>query len=228
MKESLRRIPVLGYYMGVLQFFFLSRNWENDQARLKSTLQSILQTGPSKLALLLYPEGTNISRNTIRKSHQYSASHNKPMLQNVLLPHSTGLYFCTKTIQSKLPNTYILPALTSSHADCPPLRNPVADDLGNTPGPSEKQAFEDWLIQRWERKDALIRRFYRDRDFIHGRLRGLPRLHNDSESMLTIGLRPPSFSNEAKHLSLAPLGPLLAYYYCKLARLGVATLAETS
>ncbi|WFC99540.1 hypothetical protein MYAM1_002285 [Malassezia yamatoensis] len=108
MKDSLRRIPILGYYMGLLQFFFLSRNWEKDQARLKTTLQSILETGPSKLALLLYPEGTNISRNTIRKSHNYSASHNKPMLQNVLLPHSTGLYFCTKTIQSKLPNTYIL------------------------------------------------------------------------------------------------------------------------
>ena len=122
LKDSLRKIPALGYFMELFHFIFLSRQWKQDQIRMRETLDAILATGPSKMALLLYPEGTNMSQNTIQKSQSYAHTHRKPVLQNVLLPHTTGLYFCIKTLQSEIGNPYLLVRgkLTTGFHDCIP------------------------------------------------------------------------------------------------------------
>lgn len=94
--------------MGLFNFIFLSRQWKQDKVRMRETLGAILATGTSKMALLMYPEGTNMSKNTIRKSQTYAQTHHKPVLQNVLLPHTTGLYFCAKSLQTEIANPYLL------------------------------------------------------------------------------------------------------------------------
>lgn len=108
MKDSLRKIQPFGYFMTLFQFLFLSRHWKEDQIRMRKTLDSILSTSPSKMAILIYPEGTNISEKTVQRSHSYADKVQRPKLKNVLLPHTTGLYFCVKALQSKLSNAYIM------------------------------------------------------------------------------------------------------------------------
>lgn len=98
--------------MKIFQFLFLSRNWNKDQRTMRATLDSILETGPEKLALLLYPEGTNMSRNQHPKSLKFAERIGRRGLKNVLLPHSTGLYFCIKSLQSRLDHVYLLVRLT--------------------------------------------------------------------------------------------------------------------
>ena len=98
--------------MKVFQFLFLSRNWEKDQCTMRATLDSILETGTRKIALLLYPEGTNMNRSQHPKSLKFAEKIGRRGLTNVLLPHSTGLYFCIKSLQSKLDHVYLLVRLT--------------------------------------------------------------------------------------------------------------------
>lgn len=94
--------------MTMFQFLFLSRDWKKDQIRMQNTLDSILTTGRTKMAILIYPEGTNMSISTYPKSKKYAEKVGHPVLHNVLLPHTTGLFFCSKLLQAKLSNPYLL------------------------------------------------------------------------------------------------------------------------
>lgn len=69
---------------------------------------------------------------------------------------------------------------TASGGDPPPLGQlpPSAAQSGEDAyeaTPEEKAAFDTWLRARWERKDRMLDRFYRDGDFVGGAYKlGLP------------------------------------------------------
>jgi lysocardiolipin and lysophospholipid acyltransferase len=72
-------------------YIFLQRNRENDIPHIYNTMSYLLKTS-EKIALLLFPEGTDLSATNIAKSNAYAAKNNLPEYKYVLHPKSTGFF----------------------------------------------------------------------------------------------------------------------------------------
>lgn len=182
LKESLKKIPILGWGMQFSQFIFLKRNWEKDREHMAKALQRL-----NKLAdpmwLLLFPEGTNLAQSTREKSAKWAAKNNIKDMRHCLLPRSTGLRFCLQELEGTVDYLY---DCTIAYEGVP--RGAFAQDIftlragylegrppksvsmywrrfaiKNIPLRNEK-AFELWLLARWREKDLLIENY-----LIHGR-----------------------------------------------------------
>lgn len=185
LKESLKKIPILGWGMQFNQFIFLKRNWEKDRGHMAQALQRL-----NKLAdpmwLLLFPEGTNLASSTRKKSAAWAAKNSIKDMRHCLLPRSTGLRFCLQELRETVDYVY---DCTIAYEGVP--RGAFAQDIftlkagylegrppksvsmywrrfaiKNIPIDNEK-AFELWLLARWREKDLLIENY-----LIHGQFPG--------------------------------------------------------
>ncbi|KAI8816596.1 acyltransferase-domain-containing protein [Fimicolochytrium jonesii] len=99
LKKSLKYFPVFGWGMQFFEFIFLARKWSLD----KSTLSTILHRASRDalpLWLVIFPEGTVITDDTKSKSRAYAKKMDLPDdPQHVLIPKSTGLFFCLRNLQ---------------------------------------------------------------------------------------------------------------------------------
>lgn len=127
LKESLRKIPLLGYGMSNYRFIFLSRKWERDQQIINSSMRrlEILDQGttddfidgisPASTAsvrakwpysLILFPEGTNMSPSRREASDRYCEKLGIPKLRHVLLPRTTGMRCCLRGLRKSCDTVY--------------------------------------------------------------------------------------------------------------------------
>lgn len=128
--------------------------------------------------LVLFPEGTNLSANTRKKSIKYAEKVNKQPFRNVLLPHVTGLYTIIKTLSSckyvydvtigysgvkrheyaqdiYTMKRVFLEGISPRCIDIHIAVVRVADiPMGNI------DEFSDWLFKRWKVKDDLMENYY--------------------------------------------------------------------
>lgn len=179
LKNSLRKLPLLGWGMQNYRFLFLSRSWAQDEKVLTEGLSRINKDSNWPAWLILFPEGTTISKNGVNKSTQYAAKQNPPLLnpQNVLLPRSRGLRFSLEKLHETVEyihdatiyyegvpeNEYgeVHFSLTQMyvHGVFPQgiqmywRRYKIADI------PWQDEAlFEKWIYDRWYEKDLLLKR----------------------------------------------------------------------
>lgn len=179
LKESLKRIPVIGWGMQLSQFIFLKRDWEKDKPHMAQALQR-LNTSREPMWLLLFPEGTNLASCTRKKSSGWAAKSGIKDTKHVLLPRSTGLQFCLEQLESSVEYLY----------DCTIAyegvrRGEYAQDIftlkaGYLEGKPPKsvsmywrrfaikdipvhnqKVFQLWLTARWREKDLLIENYLR-------------------------------------------------------------------
>jgi 1-acyl-sn-glycerol-3-phosphate acyltransferase len=108
LKEALKYVPIVGPGMMFYGFVFMSRKWQSDMPRLQHRLDKLKgrHTGPlsgsqtlDPMWLLIFPEGTNLSANTRKRSKAWAAKQGITDLQHQLLPRSTGLYFCLQQLR---------------------------------------------------------------------------------------------------------------------------------
>ncbi|KIW25805.1 uncharacterized protein PV07_08948 [Cladophialophora immunda] len=178
LKESLRKIPVIGWGMQLYQFIFLKRNWEQDKPNMASALQK-LNKPTDPMWLLLFPEGTNLAPSTRKRSAEWAKKNNIPDTRHVLLPRSTGLQFCLEELKDTVDYLY---DCTIVYEGVP--RGQYAQDIftlkaGYLEGRPPKsvsmhwrrfavkeiplhsdRAFELWLRARWREKDVMIEEYY--------------------------------------------------------------------
>lgn len=115
LKESIKYIPILGTGMMFYGFIFLSRKWATDKQRFQHRLRklSASHSGPMSgsagldpMWLLIFPEGTNLSKNGRESSRKWAEKNNMPDLRHALIPRSTGLCFCLQELQSTVEYMY--------------------------------------------------------------------------------------------------------------------------
>ncbi|KAL9620159.1 MAG: hypothetical protein Q9160_005274 [Pyrenula sp. 1 TL-2023] len=174
LKESLKRIPVIGWGMQFCQFIFLKRNWEKDKGNLSLHMRK-LNKPSDPMWLLLFPEGTNLAPNTRRRSKKWADKNRMADMRHTLHPRSTGLQFCLKELRKTVKYVYdctiayegvqrgqfaqdIFTIKASYLEGRPPKsvnmywrRFPIA----SIPLDDDK-AFERWLRKKWVEKDHLI------------------------------------------------------------------------
>lgn len=192
LKESLKWVPVLGPAMQFYNFVFMARKWSKDQERLRYRLQKLNtrhsgpmtgDTGPGQLDpmwLLIFPEGTNLSRNTRKSSERWSEKSGIPDGKHLLLPRSTGLQFCLKELEETVEWVY---DCTIAYEGIP--HGQYGQDIftlrsvyfqGRPPRSvnmhwrkykvseipiDDKDKMEEWTLQRWREKDELLELFLR-------------------------------------------------------------------
>lgn len=102
--------------MHFYRFIFLARNWASDRLPLAKHLTFMAERAsrhsasslPSKLLLLIFPEGTLVSKDTRPQSKRYAGKMGFNDLENLLLPRSTGLLFCLRTLASQIDDLELL------------------------------------------------------------------------------------------------------------------------
>jgi 1-acyl-sn-glycerol-3-phosphate acyltransferase len=178
LKESLKRIPVVGWGMQLSQFIFLKRNWEKDKPNLSKHLQK-LNKQDMPMWLMLFPEGTNLAPSTRKSSKKWADKTGVKDMEHLLLPRSTGLQFCLQELRETVDYVY---DCTIAYGGVP--RGEFAQDIyslkasymeGKPPKSvnmywrrfkvssiplDNPKRFEMWLRTRWREKDMLIERFY--------------------------------------------------------------------
>ncbi|TKY87527.1 hypothetical protein EX895_003541 [Sporisorium graminicola] len=121
LKKSLKWVPFIGWGMQFYRFIFLARNWASDQAQLTKQLGEVASQNhtpapgetPStntakKLLLLIFPEGTLVSSQTRPISAKFAEKTGIKDLENVLLPRSTGLFFCLRTLAKEMDDLWLV------------------------------------------------------------------------------------------------------------------------
>lgn len=115
LRDSLKYIPFIGPGMMFYGFIFMARNWTKDKPRLQYRLQKLKgrHSGPMSgtqdldpMWLMIYPEGTNLSANTRKRSAKWAAKQGISDLQHQLLPRSTGLQFCLQELKGTIDWVY--------------------------------------------------------------------------------------------------------------------------
>ncbi|RIA82640.1 acyltransferase-domain-containing protein, partial [Glomus cerebriforme] len=177
LKDSLKWLPIFGWGMRFFQYIFLKRNWAIDKGPLSKTL-SDLAVSKEPLWLLLFPEGTVVSDVTRISSKKYAEKVSLVDHEHVLLPRSTGLHFCTRSLHKSIDYIYDLTIGLEGVK-----RGQFPEEIytlrkiyfeGQYPRnihlhvrryaiseiPEDEDKFTEWLRQRWIEKDALMEEFY--------------------------------------------------------------------
>ncbi|RPA80461.1 acyltransferase-domain-containing protein [Ascobolus immersus RN42] len=147
LKQSLQYVPLFGLGMRFYGFIFLARKWATDRARLTHRLSRLSDSckRDDPMWLLLFPEGTNLSREGRATSRRYSSKMGIPDLTHVLHPRATGVRFCLERLASKTISTTDIATgqVTAEHIkgvdylyDCT-IHYTLPDDISPAEGPIE-------------------------------------------------------------------------------------------
>lgn len=186
LKEPLKYIPLLGTGMMFYGFVFMARKWTSDKPRLAHRLRQLRSnhSGPQSgsagldpMWLLIFPEGTNLSANTRKKSIAWSLKSGTPDTKHELLPRATGMHFCLSELKGTIDWVY---DCTVAYEGVPP--GGYAQDYftvrstflqGRPPKsvnfhwrrfavadiPEDQEAFQKWIEKRWREKDEMLEQY---------------------------------------------------------------------
>ncbi|RAL05632.1 putative RNA polymerase II transcription elongation factor (Ctr9) [Aspergillus ibericus CBS 121593] len=188
LKESLKYIPIIGQGMTFYGFIFMARKWLSDKPRLQHRLEKLKtqhtgsQSGSPQydpMWLLIFPEGTNLSINTRRRSAEYAKKQGLSTLKHEIIPRSTGLFFCLQQLRGtvewvydctvayegppkgSLPDKYFTLRSTYLQGRPPTSVNMHWRRFAVSEIPlDDQQEFDAWLRELWTEKDQLLEEYY--------------------------------------------------------------------
>lgn len=187
LKEQLKYIPVLGTGMMFFGFIFMSRKWTSDKPRIKHRLEQLKvqhggpmsgSAGLDPMWLLIFPEGTNLSPNTRSISAKWAEKQGISDMRNLLLPRSTGLFFCLQELKGTInwvydctvgyegtpkgdyAQNYFTLRSTYFQGRPPKSVNMYWRRFAVSSIPLDDiKDFEKWMSDRWNEKDELMQCF---------------------------------------------------------------------
>lgn len=197
LKESLKWVPLIGPAMILYDFIYMARKWSKDEARMRYHLHQLNERHSGPLAvsstggkqldpmwLLLFPEGTNLSKDTRRESAEFSEKRKFPDFRHVIIPRTKGFQLCLQELRGSVEWIY---DCTIAYEGVPPggygseiftLRSvyfqgrpPTSVNMhwrrfriADLPV-DDHDAMFTWIMDRWREKDDLIEAFMREGKF---------------------------------------------------------------
>jgi lysocardiolipin and lysophospholipid acyltransferase len=173
LKEALRKAPGFGWAMQGAGYVFLSRRARDaDLAHIRASLRHAAAYSP-RVALLLFPEGTDLSPSNVELSHEFARAHKLKAYEQVLHPKVAGLATALEALRGEVDVVY---DVTMGYVEASPGERPSEWSLLSGRLPSEVHVHLErrplaplaldgekdvgrWLRGLWERKEALLERF---------------------------------------------------------------------
>jgi len=91
LKDSIRGVPIFGWIMTAFMYIFLTRkNRELDVNHIQKMVRYLISSG-DRPSLMIFPEGTDLTDESLGKSQEYSEKHGFPKLKYVLCPKISGV-----------------------------------------------------------------------------------------------------------------------------------------
>ncbi|XP_032691038.1 lysocardiolipin acyltransferase 1-like isoform X1 [Odontomachus brunneus] len=176
LKDPIRHIPGPGWIMQMNGFLYITRRWEEDQGRLSRTLDYLIALG-SRTQLLIFPEGTDLTRSSKEKSNKYALQHHLPEYTYTLHPKTTGFAYLVQHLQraNYLDAVY---DLTIAYPDYIPqteidlIRGKLPDEvhfhikrIPTAEIPTHESTLRKWLENKWSDKERILKQFYEQKTF---------------------------------------------------------------
>ncbi|XP_012224793.1 lysocardiolipin acyltransferase 1-like isoform X1 [Linepithema humile] len=176
LKDPIRHIPGPGWIMQMNGFLYITRRWEEDQGRLSRTLDYLI-TLDSRSQLLIFPEGTDLTKSSKERSDKYAVQQSLQRYDYTLHPKTTGFTYLVQHLQhaSYLDAVY---DLTIGYPDYIP-QSELDLIKGKFPGevhfhikrissadiPMHDSTLRRWLENRWSDKEGILKQFYERKAF---------------------------------------------------------------
>lgn len=190
LKREIMFVPLFGLAMKALDFIFLHRHWGRDMVRFDDRVRRIADKG-LPYSLLIFPEGTTMTKEAREKSQAHAKIKDYPELVNVLLPRCTGLYSALRTLtetndhnikpvegvldltvgysgllSKQVPETHYTLRRLYKESFGPEAIHINCSFIPISDIPlANKEEFSKWLIQRFHRKDLLLNQFFNEGRF---------------------------------------------------------------
>ncbi|KAH9845463.1 acyltransferase-domain-containing protein [Teratosphaeria destructans] len=179
LKDAIKKIPIVGSGMQFFSWIFLSRRWETDKERLRQSIDALSDpVQKSPMWLLIFPEGTNLSKRSMSLSQKWAAETGLAPFELTLLPRSRGLQVCIEGLRGSVDWLY---DCTIAYEDIPTgvdgqdVYNLYSLYIQGRQAPvthihwrrcaieripfDDPQAFDRWLYQWWAEKEQLLQHF---------------------------------------------------------------------
>nr|QFG74295.1 MAG: acyltransferase [Megaviridae environmental sample] len=154
-KKSLFSLPILGTILKNQNNIALDRNYSKDKSVIINFLNNL-----DKGIILLYPEGTRITKKKMKESIEYSNSNNKHVFDKCLYPRTKGYNLITKVLKkkNKLGNIIDLTIRTDNFNNIHSLKHIFKNHIGNFYVDIENYNETDTeLISIWKQKDDKLK-----------------------------------------------------------------------
>eukprot|EP00462_Mataza_sp_D1_P010075 CAMPEP_0175163770 /NCGR_PEP_ID=MMETSP0087-20121206/25971_1 /TAXON_ID=136419 /ORGANISM="Unknown Unknown, Strain D1" /LENGTH=347 /DNA_ID=CAMNT_0016452585 /DNA_START=226 /DNA_END=1269 /DNA_ORIENTATION=- len=185
-KAELRKVPFIGWAMQMFGYLFLERKWEVDKQFISDTVTYFAES-ESTMSPLIFPEGTDLNEKSRAASHAYAEKVGAPKFEYVLLPRVAGF----RHLLTQLGNdVHILMDITMAYKDYVRGERPNEASLiaGRFPKevhihidmfpisdiPTGEEALAKWLVERWSKKEAVLKAFYEENKSFEGTPYRLP------------------------------------------------------
>ncbi|XP_043495445.1 lysocardiolipin acyltransferase 1-like [Polistes fuscatus] len=176
LKDPIRHIPGPGWIMQMNGFLYITRRWEEDKGRLLRTLDYLVALR-RRTQLLIFPEGTDLTKTSKEKSDKYALQHQLPQYIYTLHPKTTGFSYLVQHLQ-KANYLDAIYDLTIAYPDYVPqseidlikgkLPHEVHFYIKRIPFsdiPTHELMLRQWLEDRWSNKEKILKTFYEKKSF---------------------------------------------------------------
>lgn len=100
LKKSLQWIPILGWGMKIVGFIFLSRKWTHDRHKFLRRISRLTFFKP--FSFLIFPEGTTLCENSLKKSNEFAAKEGIKPTRHVMIPRTLGMYTSVLAVKENI------------------------------------------------------------------------------------------------------------------------------
>jgi len=188
LKKEVRKMPVFGWGCELFGFIFLERDWTKDKQVMEDALTEFAKQD-EPLWLFIFVEGTVMNERSLKKTQAFAKEHDRPHLEHLLLPRVRGLQHILEVLNKngqRSPEVFdVTMAFDSYTGEVPSWEdtnyrtNDVLVPTGESlfAGSASKrvhfeasrfsgkellngdQSLEEWLDERWARKDRMLAYF---------------------------------------------------------------------
>eukprot|EP01012_Entosiphon_sulcatum_P041859 TRINITY_DN55762_c0_g1_i1.p1 TRINITY_DN55762_c0_g1~~TRINITY_DN55762_c0_g1_i1.p1 ORF type:complete len:395 (-),score=63.52 TRINITY_DN55762_c0_g1_i1:55-1212(-) len=163
MKDTNKFVPILGWTWWTLEYVFLQRNWEADKSTLGKYYGG-LRDFPIPFWVVIFAEGTRLTKTKLADSQEYARKTNQPVLENLLLPRTKGFIHAMTGLRGKIDKVYDVtfafvgkePTVLSLMRGEPSKVDIMVRIYDAAALPQTDEGLHQWCKDLWVEKDKLL------------------------------------------------------------------------